>query len=370
MIGVDASFIAGDYAGGKEQVLFNVLKGIRDLGRLDEVIVFGSESAEKKFKVLSPEIHYVRVGMIDRLNHLLRRRMLSGIFFRTFQLPSMVKKYKLDSILFPVAYTGFASFNIKTVVIPHDIQFKSNPNIYKGYERYIFDFLYGFDFRKRSKIVAISEYDRDEITGYYPDCSEKIIKIYNPVIFDKMKSKDKMRPQEGGYIFANNLAYIHKNLITLLKAYDRIKDQVDYNLVIAGTIFEGNPRALDIMRELVGEGHLRLTGFLPKKEFDIWLEHAEMLVNPSSFEGFGLAAVEGMYACVPCLVADNSAVREVTLDRVEYYAPATDDKLLGDKMLQVLANPPDEAYLKESSELVQYEYGYLRIAEKYLTLLS
>ncbi len=370
MIGIDGSFITKDYAGGKEQVLFNLLKGIRDLGRLQEVVVFGSESAAEKFRAISPDIHYISVGMIDRVYRLIGRRMVSGMLFRTFRLPAMVRKYGLTSLLFPVAYTGFARFKIKTLVIPHDIQFKSNPGIYKAYERSIFNFLYGFDFRTRRRIVAISDYDKGEVSKYYPSCAEKIVRIHNPVIFEKRQVDEDKRPMEQAYIFANNLAYIHKNLGTLLQAFDSVKDQVKHDLVIAGSIYKGDQEATELMGKLVDEGRLILTGYLPKGEFDLWLEHADLLVNPSSFEGFGLSAVEGMYAQVPCLVADNSAVREVTLGRADYYAPATDADQLGRKIAEILARSKDDVYLARSSELIQNKYSYLKIAEDYLEQLS
>jgi glycosyltransferase involved in cell wall biosynthesis len=255
-------------------------------------------------------------------------------------------------------------------VTPHDIQFKSNPGIYKGYERRIFNFLYGYDFKTRSRIIAISDYDQGEVGKYYPSCAEKVVRIHNPVIFDKRQEDADQRPMKKAYIFANNLAYIHKNLGTLLQAFDRVKDQVIQELVIAGSIYGGDQEATKLMGKLMDEGRLILTGYLPKEEFDLWLEHADLLVNPSSFEGFGLSAVEGMYAKVPCLVADNSAVREVTLGRADYYAPATDAEQLGQKMVEVLARPRDDAYRALSSELIQNKYSYLKIAEDYLEQLS
>jgi glycosyltransferase involved in cell wall biosynthesis len=371
-IGIDGSFFSKKYEGGKEQVLMNLIKGLCNLGYGKDITVFGLEEAKDKFEDISEDINYVTVNMHKGF---FKIKLFYGIWFRTFMLPKLVEKYEVDRLLFPVAYTGFSRFNIPTAVIPHDIQFKSNPSAFRGYENRIFHHLYGNDFKKREVIVAISDYDRDELKKHYGEYREKTRLIYNPIYFS-----DKFVPDKGSvplsdglppeYIFANNMAYKHKNLKTLLKAYESIIDKTDCNLVISGSLYRDDEETNTLAERLKKSGRLVLTGYLPKSEFDKILKNARIFVNTSSFEGFGMSAVEAIYAEVTCLLADNSAVREVTLGRANYYCPAEDNRKLAEKLLQVLDSKRNPDFLRESSKLIEDKYDYMKISASYAELFK
>ena len=365
-IGIDGSFFSRKYEGGKEQVLVNLLKGLHDLGHGKDIKIFGLKEAECKFTDICEDIEYISVDMHEGI---LRRKLFYGIWFRTFILPGLVKEHEIDILVFPVAYTGFGRFSIPTVVIPHDIQFKSNPSAYKGYELRFFHFLYGRDFNKRDAIVAISGYDRDELTRHYGEYSEKIKLIYNPIDFDRNRSNSTEMDWKE-YIFANNLAYVHKNLKTLLMAFQSILDKTDRNLVVSGSLYRDDKETNILVEKLEQTGRLILTGYLPKDRFDRILKNACLFVNTSSFEGFGMSAVESMYAEVPCLLADNSAVREVTLGRCSYYSPADDEKKLAESLMNAMSLKRDSEYLRETSEIIEEKYDYKRITAQYLEFFN
>lgn len=365
-IGIDGSFFSRKYEGGKEQVLINLLKGLCDLGYGKDIKVFGLKEAGYKFKDLTEDIEYISVNMHEKA---LKKKFFYGIWFRTFILPGLAKEHEVDILLFPVAYTGFGKFTMPALVIPHDIQFKSNPSAYKGYEIKLFHYLYGNDFKKRDAIIAISGYDRDELKKHYGQYSKKTRLIYNPIDFAKDQSRSLDRNQNK-YIFANNLAYIHKNLKTLLLAFQSIMDKTDLDLVISGTLYRDDMETNKLVEKLEQTGRLILTGYMPKDEFDKMLKNACLFVNTSSFEGFGMAAVEAIYSEVPCLLADNSAVKEVTHGRCSYYRPAEDEKRLAENLLKALNMESDPEYLKESSRIIEEEYDFRKISSQYLELFN
>ena len=172
------------------------------------------------------------------------------------------------------------------------------------------------------------------------------------------------------YIFANNLAYVHKNLKTLLMAFQSILDKTDRNLVVSGSLYRDDKETNILVEKLEQTGRLILTGYLPKDRFDRILKNACLFVNTSSFEGFGMSAVESMYAEVPCLLADNSAVREVTLGRCSYYSPADDEKKLAESLMNAMSLKRDSEYLRETSEIIEEKYDYKRITAQYLEFFN
>lgn len=358
-IGIDASFISQKFAGGKEQVIINLIKGWNNYDHDHEILIFGSKCLRDKFQ------DNTLVGS-RFLNRIIFKRMITGIFYRTFILPALVRKHNIDVLLFIVPYTGFSKFKIPTAVIPHDIQFKSNSKIYNRRYIKLFEFLYGNDFRLRDKIISISEYDQKELLKYYPEFKEKILKIENPIVFDMEKQMD--RKIEEKYVLAINMAYIHKNIKTLLLAFDEIKERIDCKLVIVGNIYEGDYQTDQLIKRLVESNDVIVTGEIDNDSLKSIIQNAEMFINTSFFEGFGMSAVEAMGLGIPCVLADNSAVKDVTLSRAIYYNPADDKNRLIEAILSVSKNK--EVDLNEVKRIIRDKYNYVKTSRYYLEMFE
>lgn len=363
-IGIDASYIMKKFDGGKEQVLMNILKGFGEKGL--SPVVFCNEVAVKKIASVCPSAEF---EIIDFHTKLKMKIMIKNIFIRTFVLPRMVNGKSLDILLFPMPNTGFAKFKCKTVVIPHDVQFKSNPYMYQGWKYRVIGWIYGNDFSKRDAIVAISEFDKDEIEKYFAKYADKVVKIYNPIDFGEVEKKSIQN--ERPYIFSNNLMHPHKNLDVLLEAFATISEKGwEGKLVISGLIYCRNEECHRNLKKMVESGLVELTGYVTDKRMKELIEGAKFFVNPSSFEGFGMSAVEAMGNEIACVLADNSAVKEVTLGRAKYYRPARDSKALASEMRNMLDNPMAKDQLKQTAEIIRNRYDYRRIVEEYLDLFK
>ena len=358
-IGIDASFISRKFAGGKEQVINNLIKGWNSYDHNHEIVIFGSKSLQDKFE------DNTFVGS-RFLNRVIFKRMITGILYRTFILPNLVKKHNIDVLLFIVPYTGFWKFKIPTAVIPHDIQFKSNPKIYSQIYIKLFEFLYGHDFRLRDRIIAISDYDQKEMFKYYPVFKDKIVKIENPIVFELEKKMD--RKIEEKYVLAINMAYIHKNITTLLLAFDEIKARIGCKLVIVGNIYDGDHQTNQLLKKLIKSNDVIVTGEIDNDSLKSIIQNAEMFINTSFFEGFGMSAVEAMGLGIPCVLANNSAVKDVTLSKAVYYSPADDTELLIDAILRVLNDKKTE--LDEVKQIIREKYNYAKISRYYLKMFE
>ncbi len=358
-IGIDVSFISRKFAGGKEQVIINLIKGWNSYEHNHEILIFGSRSIRDKFK----DNTFVGSRFLDRI---IFKRMVTGIFYRTFILPGLVRKHNIDVLLFIVPYTGFSKFKIPTAVIPHDIHFKSNPKIYSQIYIKLFEYLYGHDFRLRDHIISISDYDKKELFEYYPEFKEKIIKIENPIVFDIEKQMDRKIKEK--YVLAINIAYIHKNITTLLLAFDEIKERTDCKLVIVGNIYDGDHQTNQLLNRLVKSNDVIITGEIDNDSLKSIIQNAEMFINTSFFEGFGMSAVEAMGLGIPCVLADNSAVKDVTLSEAIYYRPA-DDK---DRLIEAIlcASNSKETKLNEVKRIIRDRYNYVKTSRYYLELFE
>jgi len=363
-IGIDASSVREKFGGGKEQVLINLLEGLYNRGIAP--VVYCQCGASAKVLEACPNAEIVN---LESFLELRRGRTVRDILTRTFVLPRKVIRSKIDILLFPVPLTGFAKFACRTVVIPHDVQFKSNPSINRGIKFKIIGFLYGADFMLRDAIVSISNYDRKEIAKHYSAFDDKIRMINNPIKFGECSKFNVNREKQ--YIFSNNLMHSHKNLYILLEAFAEIKERGwKGKLVIAGRLYCKDKKTRLILERLMDSGCLELTGYVSNERMNELISGASLFVNPSSYEGFGMSAVEAMGMGTPCLLADNSAVREVTLGRASYYCPAEDARVLASAISRALENPQPIEFLADTAKMIKSRYDYKKVTEKYIDMFE
>jgi len=359
-IGIDACFLNRTHSGGKEQVLFNLLKGFQNLGIARNIHIFTYAYSEADITELIPDAACTLITY----PYAFAKKTVSDSLFKTFELNKLVKQHGIDLFFFPHYNTGFKKFDIPTVVLPHDIQSVSNDSQFSVKDRIIYGLQYHFDFQLRSKIIAISDFDQQEIKKYYPQHRSKIIRIYNPIDTDFSPPPEKSK-NTYPYICAVNIAYVHKNTITLIKAFEEIMDKIPHNLVLIGRIREETEFLRTYVRDNNLGNRVVFTGLVSKEEFNELLFHASLYVNPSLFEGFGMTAIEAAVRCVPVISSVAGASMEVTRKLLNYYHPADDDKLLARKVLELLHTEPARPKLEAIREEYISCYSYIEISRRY-----
>ena len=120
----------------------------------------------------------------------------------------------------------------------------------------------------------------------------------------------------------------------------------------------------------IASGKIVCEGYVNDSRMRELLSGACLFVNPSSYEGFGMSAVEAMGMGVPCVLADNSAVREVTLGRAVYYGPAEDEDALAYAILSTLEDLPSKEYLSETADMIRGRYDYKIAVSEYIDLFE
>jgi glycosyltransferase involved in cell wall biosynthesis len=222
------------------------------------------------------------------------------------------------------------------------------------------------DFHHADKIIAISETDKEEISRYYPKYADKVVKIYNPIkVKDTYNRTDVVRNND---IVAVNLQFHHKNVITLIKAFEKCRDLVDGNLILIGNV----PKRVNYLKEYVEKhnltGRVIFTGFLPGEQKRRLLSECGLYVNCSLFEGFGMTAVEAMIMRTPTLLSKIPANYEVTAGLCDYYEPVDSADALAAAMIKSLKSPKDTKRLDDGRRAMLELYDYRTIAGVYMEL--
>jgi len=169
-IAIDLTSFNKNFQGGKEKVVLNLITGFSELGHGKDIIIFCYDIYYEKVNTLIPN---AKVITFKRAKC---KKLLQDLYIRTF----LLKKHLNDAdiLFFPIYYTGFYRFKIPTVVLPHDIKFKSIKESYRLLQRIKNTILYYSDFKKRDYIIAISKFDQDEMNRYYKKFSDKIKLIF------------------------------------------------------------------------------------------------------------------------------------------------------------------------------------------------
>lgn len=123
---------------------------------------------------------------------------------------------------------------------------------------------------------------------------------------------------------------IRKGIPELLKAVRLLKDQgVEVNLYLAGLAGDGAGYLAELIEELGIKPQVTQLGALSREQKIENLRTLEIYVQPSHYEGFGLAAAEAMGSGACVITCDVGAVRTVVGDAGIYVAPGSPEALAG-----------------------------------------
>ncbi len=131
-----------------------------------------------------------------------------------------------------------------------------------------------------------------------------------------------------------------KNLFFLLDMYREVtRERPDSRLVIAGSgpLLEPLKRAA----ERAGlSGRVIFTGYIPEAEKVEYYRLADLLVFPSSMEGFGFSVGEAMSCGLPVVVSNRGSLPELVVDgEGGFLCDPADRSAFAERALQLLSDP-------------------------------
>jgi glycosyltransferase involved in cell wall biosynthesis len=364
-VGIDATCITTVPEEGRDQVIYNLLRGLQQLGHGRQLVVFGYSFLEERLRSMIPDGD---VRVFQRLRS--GKKLIQDLPLRTFLLPRAARQAGLDVLLFPKLQTGLGQFAMPTAVIPHDLQCRAFPQHFSKSMLIRWRTFYAIDFRLRDKIVAISDFDAQEIRRYYPQQAHKVVRVYNPINFAALEGAGGGSPHPRPYLLSVNYRYPHKNTITLLRAFELLRNRIPHDLVLVGKIHPSSRPLIDFVQQRGLAGRVSFTGYVEEGHLHRLIREAALYVNPSLYEGFGMAPIEAMGLGTPVLSTRDAALHETTRGLAEYYEPSRDPQALANKVLEVLAEPPSAAQRRRIQETVRGSYDYRVIAAEYWKLFA
>ena len=244
---------------------------------------------------------------------------------------ALIKSIPEDTDVFWAPHYNIPLFYFgRLVVTVHDVFHLAMPQFVKGihkraYARFMFEMVK----RKADKIIAVSNFTAFELEKYVHVPKEKITVIYNGIDEEWFNVERGEDVHDKPYILYVGNVKPHKNLVTLVKAFMKIKDKVDYDLIIVGKK-EGFITGDQEIAKMAAEEPNRIifTGFVEDEQLKQYYKQAAIFVFPSLYEGFGLSPLEALATgCNRVICSDAASLPEICGDMVQYFNPNDEESL-------------------------------------------
>jgi glycosyltransferase involved in cell wall biosynthesis len=247
---------------------------------------------------------------------------LVGIGFDPL-IPGARLFHATEHLLPPLSHTP-------TVFTVHDLIFHLFPEHHKRLNYWFLSATMPLFCRRANAIIAVSQSTKHDLVRHYDIEPDKITVIYeaaaphfSPQPAEKVAAMRRKYGLPDRYIVRVGTLEPRKNLIRVLEALHqlRLRGQV-LPLVLVGSkgwLYEGFFRRL---AELQMEDQIILPGYIPDSELPAVIGGAEMLVEASLYEGFGLPVLEAMACGTPVVCSTAGSLPEIGGEAACYFMPA------------------------------------------------
>ena len=263
------------------------------------------------------------------------------------------------------------SYDIPIVATIHATEAGRNSGIHDETQRYINDTEWMLTY-EATEVIVNSNYMKNEIQRIFGLPFEKINVVANGVNLNKFIGMDRdysfrrkyAMDNEKMILFMGRLVY-EKGVQHLIAAMPKVLERYhDAKLVIAGK--GGMLNELKAEANALGIGNkVCFAGYLNGKDVEKMYKAADISVFPSTYEPFGIVALEGMLAERPIVVSDAGGLGEIVEHRetgMKSYCGNANS--IADSILELLFNPELCANIvKKAKSKVKNDYNWAKIAQ-------
>lgn len=216
----------------------------------------------------------------------------------------------------------------KYVVTIHDLIFIHTPQYYHWIDRQIYNYKFRRACQCADRVIAVSEYTKQEIMRYYHTPEEKIDVVYQGCdpVFAKDIDSNKLQEVSKKYQLPDKFVlYVgsieeRKNLMLVARAMATIKDK-GIHVVAVGRRTPYVDKIEDYLKEQGMEQMFHFCHKVPYEDLPSFYKLARTFAYPSRIEGFGIPLLEAITSGVPAIGCTGSCLEEAGGKNSIYVAP-------------------------------------------------
>ncbi|MBZ5613753.1 MAG: glycosyltransferase family 4 protein [Acidobacteriia bacterium] len=294
----------------------NVVRTLARLDRDSKYFLIGSPAKVAECGALPPNFHAVALDARDDT-------LKGNLDFR-----AIVKRLECDVVHIPHLFWIPRGLSCPYVLTVHDLlEHMYGSRNASSLRRTLHFYLTRRVLRKAARVIAVSQFTRNEIEKLLAIPDDRIEVVYNAIDERFLRGHASAADREliaqrylVNYPFILYAGAIrpHKNVVRIIEAFSALKSELqkeqqfpDLKLIIIGDDLSSHPR---LRRTVVRSGvqnDVRFLGFVPIEVLRIFYDVAKVFVFPSLYEGFGLPPLEAMAHGTPVVTSNTSSLPEV-----------------------------------------------------------
>ncbi|HEX3095652.1 MAG TPA: glycosyltransferase family 1 protein [Patescibacteria group bacterium] len=262
-----------------------------------------------------------------------------------------------------------------SVYTEHDVAWIYFPEIFTWYMLWFHKVFSWLARTQSTKIISISESTKHDLVNIYKVNPEKIAVVphgYTQTqdVHNDQLSADVASKLPEKYILFLSTLQPRKNLEKLIDAFRELKNEhpeLPQKLVVVGKL---GWKHEEIVKKV--EANKDIVVFLGHvSDDDRWpiFRKADLYVNPSLYEGFGMPVLEAFECNCPAVVANNSSFPEVGGDAAMYFDPTSKDEIKN-ALWKVLNNPELRAEMVRKGRVQLQNFSWEKCAHQTLAVLE
>lgn len=294
----------------------NVVRTLACLDRDSQYFLIGSADRMSECGALPPNFHAVPLAGPDNT-------LKGSLDFR-----AIVRRLDCDVVHIPHLYWIPRGLSCPYVITVHDLlEHMYGSRDASSLRRSLHFYLTRRVLRKAARVIAVSQFTKNEIEKLLAISDERIEVVYNAIderfLHGHATDVDREMIAQRYLVNYPFILYAgairpHKNVVRIIEAFSALKNELqkeellpDLKLIIIGDDLSSHPR---LRRTVVRSGvqnDVRFLGFVPIEVLRIFYDVAKVFVFPSLYEGFGLPPLEAMAHGTPVVTSTTSSLPEV-----------------------------------------------------------
>ena len=331
-IGLNLLFIIPGQNGGTQTYAESLIKALAAIDKEDDFTVFVSREGAALELPKQANFHKV-VCPVQAVRREVRYAYEQMLF------PRLLSRYDFD-VLHSLGYVCPLYSPCPSVVSIADLNYLTSWHGMSRSKQLFLGWFVTQSARHADAVLTISQFSKSELLHHLQVPDSKVsVTLLGPREALPLSAEcwEDLASQYGigeAYLMAFGSLTNNKNIARLVRAFARIYSQIPHTLLLVGHLPPGSELQAEIASLGVGS-RIKFTGYVADAHIMPLLEHADLFVFPSLYEGFGLPVLEAQTAGIPVACSTAASLPEVAGDGAMFFDPTSTEEM-GHVLLQCL----------------------------------
>lgn len=302
-IGIDIKCLRYNNS-GIGRYLKSLLDALQELDQENDYYLFSPRHID--YPIKNPHFH-----LCPYAGKYFFQKRLPGILWQQFILPALTYKYGTDILWGPEQTLPLRKCKGQKLVTVHDFVYRRFPETMQKSVLWINSHIGEKSIATASRVLANSEFTKEELLRFFPNFSPKKIEVISCGISSTKADLNKTVQREKQLLFVGSLEP-RKNLTTLIKALEILAERgIHIPLVMTGPSGWKNEKEIQFLKNTPIAKDIHHLGFVSDEKLRRLYATSSAIIFPSFYEGFGLPVLEALQQGTPVLTTKDSVMQNI-----------------------------------------------------------